>query len=112
MGKLNWFQRLTTREVVGKVTERDFVYRGIVSQPVTLYSVTQEDETLYRGAMIGHQSSPDLGDNVEMYLKKGDFLVRKPEQIQRPKSDGSVEVIDQTTVWEAIKSYRVLEDLV
>lgn len=117
MKKPNWFQRIftrepTTKEVVGKITDRQYAARGIAHQPVTLYAVTDEERTVYRGAILGHQTSPNLGDRVDVCLETGNVLVRQETQIQKSNSDGSVEIVPQEIVWEAIKQYKVLEQLV
>lgn len=112
MAKLSWFQRLSTREVVGTVTDVQYAARGIAHENVTLYDVMGQDSVVHRGAILGHQSIPRVGDRVEMYLEKGRSLVRSETQTQRTRPDGSVEVVPQLMVWEPIKSYRVLEEAV
>lgn len=112
MGKLKWYQKIFTREVVGTVTERECCTRGIMHQPVTLYIITQADGAVYHGALDGHHYHPNFGDNVEMYLEKGNVLAIRNGTEQRTRADGSTEVVSRRTEWETIKRYRVLEDLV
>lgn len=108
-GKLNWFQRLLTREIVGKVTKRDEAYKGIASEPVTLYTIMQEDRR-YDCALIGHQSSPAIGDRVEVYTERGGELAKKEERYKKENSDGTMKIGITTRVWEPIKKYKILED--
>ena len=110
-GKLNWFQRLSTREIVGEVIETELSARGIARQPVTLYTIAQEGIG-YDCALAGHQSSPTLGDKVEVYTEKGRTLVKSVVPCRKENSDGSVETGMTTRRWEPIKKYRILEDKV
>lgn len=112
MTKLSWFQRIFIKEVVGRITNREFGYRGIIKEPVTLYEITQSDKKVYRGALLGHQYTPQLDDKVEIYLEKGNSIAQSQELKHKTNTDGSVEVVTESIYWAPIKRFRVLEDLV
>jgi len=108
-GRLNWFQRISTREIVGEVTDRQYANRGIMHEPVTLYTITQESQG-YDCALVGHQDSPTIGDKVEVYTARGETLVKNEEPYRKENSDGTVETGTTTRTWEPIKKYKILED--
>ena len=103
MSDLNRFQRMFTREVTGKITERELHSEGRGDYPVTAYTIEQEDGTSYRGAMLGNYASPIVGDQVDMQIRRfGTLLRRKTYKY----SEGRME----RRRWKKIIWYDVLRD--
>jgi hypothetical protein len=66
---VDFFQKLFTREVVGEVTGVTYANRGIFREPVTLYTVTDDEGVIYRCGLLGHHSEIGRGDRVAMRLR-------------------------------------------
>ena len=98
---LNLLQRISTREVRGRVLERRHFYMGTAYAPVTTYTIKGDNGKIYGGAIDGHQPSPREGDYVEMYLAR--------RQVKLRQETLPVKVSKEVLYWEQIKGYRVLE---
>ena len=100
--------------IIGKITERTCTYKGCSEsvfgrEPITLYTITQDDGSAHRGGFIGHHAFPDLGDLVEIYLEKDNIIAQlKKEKSRKIREDGFVEVTNQETRWEGIKRYKII----
>lgn len=115
---LKWFKRRGKKEkkviekkgIVGKIIETEYAYKGIISTPVTLFSLEIGDGHIERIAMDGHQLAPKEGDRVEVFL--GDRIANRDESPQYEKqNDGSVKKVELgRTYWLEIIQYKILED--
>jgi hypothetical protein len=91
-------------EVNGRITSKE--YAGVV----TLYDITDKDQKIYKGALLGHQESPEMGDDVVLYLSEGTFnLAARMDQIPNQREDGSIGLTQKRVGWKEITRYRVLE---
>lgn len=109
--KLNWLQRLGTREVTGTISDVRYEMRAWGRKPVTCYTVTSDSGKQYRAALFGHRNEPafgDLsaGDRVVMRTQRWETLLRDEqyERVQTP--DGGTKLVRRETTWEPIVEYE------
>jgi hypothetical protein len=100
--------RLFYKTVVGKITEKEYSYRGLVHLPVTMYTVVTEKGKEVLAAMDGHHYAPGIDDLVELEIERGETLVRGNETVTETGQDGRVKVYTSTKCWAPIGSYRIL----
>lgn len=99
-------------KISGKITNKEYTHAAGLgwSKPVTAYSITKLDGTVYRAGFIGHRVSPRLGDIVEMYLEKDNIIMKEiKDDIHKKREDGFIEIINQEVQWEAIKRYKIID---
>ncbi len=108
MKKLNMVQRLFVQEVCGEVTDKEYSHEGIFKKPVTLYTITQKDGSVFRGALIGHNPSLDLGDRVEMHLEKYSTIAGREEYRPIRKEGKYMVMVPQPILWKKIREYTIL----
>lgn len=102
-------------EVKGRIIQKRKDYVGCSEsvfrlEPITLYTIEQEDGSMHRGGFMGHYKYPELGDLIEMHLEKDKVITQLTTGGTRiRREDGFVETPYHETKWEAIKRYRILE---
>ena len=95
--------------IEGTIVGKQYASRGIVQEPVTLLEIAQDDGVVHRGAIGGHQISPEKNDRVLISLTReiggteGETKLIKGE-------NGTTKVVAEKIEYFEIKSFKILRE--
>jgi hypothetical protein len=105
---MDLIQRLITRKVTGKVISKDFDNLGIPKRELTCYKIQDDSGIIHMVALLRHQETPKIGDEVEVEVRRLIPVLMRQEYPNIINNDGSLTAVRTNYGYLKIKNFRIL----
>jgi len=98
------------KRIVGTVIKKDFTTVGIQKDPATLFSIKQDDGSIYyAGIKMVYSKKPIVGDRIEAFVDEERTVAFFEWVPSQRENEGYVQVIPIERWWYQIVKYKILE---